>query len=215
MDYYKKYIKYKNKYFQSKKYGQNNIVNSTNSTNLIKNNNWIICTETWQDYINYVSENNGKNCKWIYEILDGKTNGKEILYQNNNFILIKDIDMSSSLSLNPDKNDSFHLLAFPKNKSLKTMRDLTQNDIPLLEEIIFQTKNYIVSNFSININEIKAHFHYPPSVMILHIHFELINNNKCTQPLKEFPVSNSIENLKIDSDYYKKISLQIIRKKTN
>lgn len=205
-----KYLKYKTKYLKLKnKFNKFNSIQSDSiQSDSIQSDsiqsNYFICNQTWQDYQKFISDNIEKNCLWIYNILDKKNNIDKILYENDNFILIADITME------PNLFNSFHLLAFPKNKLLRTMRDLTFNDIPLLEDIISKSKQFIISNFPINLNEIEAHFHYPPTVMLLHIHFELVNNGKCRKPLKEYPIHNVIENLKIDSDYYKKINLQII-----
>ena len=107
---------------------------------------------------------------------------------------------------------TFHLLAFPKDKTIRSIRDLKQDHISLLQEMSDTGKKYINDTYKININEIETHCHYPPGVMLLHIHFELINNIKCRKPLREHAVSRIIENLKLDSDYYKKITMEFIQK---
>ena len=126
----------------------------------------------------------------------------------NDFILITD---ASTVSVKNSNNICpLHLLAFPKNKSLKTIRDLTANDILLLNEMNVKSKNCINTTYNIQTNEIESYFHYPPSVMLLHIHFKLLNAGRCGKILCEHSVHNVIENLKIDSEYYKKISIEMI-----
>lgn len=101
--------------------------------------------------------------------------------------------------------NTFHLLAFPKDKTIRSIRDLTVNHVRLLTDMTIRSKDYIYNVYSIPVNQIECHCHCPPSVMLLHIHFELVNNKKYRKPLREHAVSRIIENLLVDSDYYKKI----------
>jgi m7GpppX diphosphatase len=77
------------------------------------------------------------NCKWIYDIIDKKSKVNKLLYENNNFVLIMRKYMK------PDKISTFHLLAFPKDKKIKSIRDLTIDHIPLLREMMKKSKEYI------------------------------------------------------------------------
>ena len=45
-----------------------------------------------------------------------------------------------------------------------------------MKEIVKKSKEYIKRNYKIESNEIEAHFHYLPTVLLLHIHFVLVNN---------------------------------------
>lgn len=112
------------------------------------------------------------NCKWIYDIIDKKSKVNKLLYENNNFVLIM------RKYMNPNKISTFHLLAFPKDKTIKSIRDLTIDHIPLLREMMKKSKEYIKKNYNFEKDEIEANFHYPPSVLLLHIYFELVNNRK-------------------------------------
>lgn len=94
--------------------------------------------------------------------------------------------------------NTFHLLAFPKDTTIKSIRDLTQEHVPLLKNMVSKCKKYIVDNYNLNEDKIEAHFHYPPGVMLLHMHFELCDNIK------------NRKNLLIDSDYYKKVTIETI-----
>jgi hypothetical protein len=71
---------------------------------------------------------------------------------------------------------------------------------------------YISKQYKINKNEIETHFHYPPGVMLLHMHFELVNIERIRRPLREHSVTEVIENLLIDPKYYEKVKIQIITK---
>ena len=116
------------------------------------------------------------------------------------------------IRMNPDKISTFHLLAFPKDKTIKSIRDLNADHIPLLKNMVKKSKEYIKKNYSFEEDEIEANFHYPPTVLLLHIHFELIFNKKMKRLFKEHSVNSVIQNLEIDSNYYKKVKIEIMKK---
>ena len=167
---------------------------------------YIIKLDTYADYLEFAKQNVGKDCKWIYDIIDKKSGLDRLLYESKDFVLVTEMNM------NIEDPETFHLLAFPKDKTIKSIRDLTPEHIPLLKEMVSESKKFITKNYGINENEIEAHFHYPPGVLLLHIHFELVNNKRHRRPLREHSVNNVIENLLIDPQYYKKRTFEIIFK---
>ena len=114
--------------------------------------------------------------------------------------------------MKPDKISKFHLLAFPKDKTIKSIRDLNADHIPLLKNMVKKSKEYIKKNYSFEEDEIEAHFHYLPTVLLLHIHFVLVNNKKFRKPIIEHTVNSVIENLRIDPNYYKKIKIEVLKR---
>lgn len=202
------YMIYKDTRAKFKKIYKNQLGYGNNNDN--NNKKYITKIHTYDDYLEFSQKNIGKNCKWIYDIIDNNNDANldRLLLVKKDFVLVKEMHMKDN-----DIN-SFHLLAFPKNKEIKTIRDLTRDDIPLLQTMVATSKRFIKDKYKINKNEIEAHFHYPPGVLLLHIHFELTNseNKKCRKPLREHAVSRVIENLLIDSDYYKKIKMEYITK---
>jgi len=190
--------KYKRKYFRLKR--KKHIGGAGDSQYILK-------LDTYDDYLKFAEENMGKDCKWIYDIID-KTDGLEkLLFETDNFVLV--IEMSMVIG---DLN-TFHLLAFPKNKSIRSIRDLTAEHIPILKEMVSEGKKFITEHYGINENEIETHCHYPPGVLLLHIHFELVNNKKFRRPLREHSINEIIENLLINPDYYKIVTMEILKKK--
>lgn len=170
---------------------------------------YIVKLDTYNDWIEKINANPEKQCQWIYNIIDNNAEQNRILYQNDNFILITEPTMNTDDILN-----TFHLLAFPKDKTIKSIRHLTQQHIPLLENMLFESKKFIKDNYNSEINnQVEAHFHYLPNVYLLHLHFELVNSKKkCRKPLREHSIIKVIENLKIDSNYYKKVIIDVLEK---
>lgn len=167
---------------------------------------YVVKLDTYEEWLIYANANSGKDCEWIYHIIDhGVSISKnKVLINESDFVLVTEYTMKE------DDLNSFHLLALPKDKTIRGMRDLKSEHIPLLQKMVIMSKNYITSNYAINENEIEAHFHYPPGVLLLHIHFELTNNTKIRRPLREHSVNEVIENLKIDANYYTKINMEIL-----
>ena len=155
---------------------------------------------SYKNYMKFLKIYIKKNCKWIYYIIDKNKDAdlSKLLYENKNFVLIMRKYMS------PNKLSTFHLLAFVKDKKIKSIRDLKIEHIPLLKEIVKKSKEYIKRNYKIESNEIETNFHYRPTTLLLHIHFELVNNKKLRKPILEHSVHSVIQNLSIDPYYYKK-----------
>ena len=155
---------------------------------------------SYKNYMKFLKIDIKKNCKWIYDIIDKNKDAdlSKLLYENKNFVLIMRKYMS------PKKLSTFHLLAFVKDKKIKSIRDLKIEHIPLLKEIVKKSKEYIKRNYKIESNEIETNFHYRPTTLLLHIHFELVNNKKLRKPILEHSVHSVIKNLSVDPYYYKK-----------
>lgn len=144
--------------------------------------------------------------KWIYNIVDGISEQQSILYSDSQHLLIPTYvwdckDMSR-----------MHLLGIVKDKKLQSIRDLTQKDIPLLKHIRDTAYSYIKTNYNISQDKLKTYFHYPPSAWLLHIHFDLIENIESTSSVEySYDLNHVIFNLELDSDYYKKIELNVLK----
>ena len=103
----------------------------------MNNKKYYIKLHDYNDYLEFLKININKNCKWIYDIIDKKSNINKILYENKNFVLV------IRKYMKPDKISKFHLLAFPKDKTIKSIRDLNADHIPLLKNMVKKSKEYI------------------------------------------------------------------------
>jgi m7GpppX diphosphatase len=124
------------------------------------------------------------------------------LFRDNNIIVIPTYLWDS-------KNiQKLHILCLPIDKDLRTIRDLSLKDVPLLEQMKDITLNMIEKNYGLKEENLKIFFHYDPSTYHLHIHFV---NTAYTESWSSVEYSHDLDtvifNLKMDSDYYKKIKL--------
>jgi hypothetical protein len=146
-------------------------------------------------YIDSIYE---KNVKWIFNILNGLTEQNRIMFKNDNFIICKDILWTD--------NDPY-MLCIPFKK-IKTIRELTSDDIVLLEEMRDNILN-ITNNLNIKKNQLYMFFHYHPSYYQLHLHICNINNILLeTKIMRYYHLDDIIDKLKMDTNYWKNAILK-------
>ena len=168
---------------------------------------YIIYKETEEKYIKrtkpYIEKSisNG-NIKWIYDILHHNSEKDRIIYQDDKFILMKDIVWS-----NEKKNDMY-LLALPKIENLRTLRDLNSDSLDLLEHMKKTIGSIVQKKFKIKENKMYMFFHYLPSFFHLHLHICGLNNLNIEFKFgRHHLLDNVIQNIKFKSDYYQKAML--------
>jgi len=161
--------------------------------------------ETYDEYLEFINNYNTENDKWIYNIIDKLTEQEDILYRDDECIIIPTNTF--------DGNDinKLHILCIPTDKSLRCLRDLTNKNITLLKDIKIKTINIIHLKYNLDESNLKIYIHYEPSTYHLHIHFVNINFVDANSSVEYSHELNSvIFNLELDSDYYKKILLNRI-----
>ena len=158
--------------------------------------------ETYEEYLDFLSKRDIEKDRWIYNIIDGIAEQDKIIYCETEFILIPSYTWNS---LNIEK---LHILCIPRDISLRTIRDLTRVHVPLLEYMKKVSLQIINETYGIKEEFLKIFFHYDPSTYHLHIHFintEYIDSWSSVEYSHD--IDSVIFNLKLDSDYYKKILL--------
>nr|CAD2203550.1 unnamed protein product [Meloidogyne enterolobii] len=179
---------------------------------------FFILYETPEDYknitCNYLVETKQfENLKWVYNFLDKKSEEERIIYENpdkhDGFILAPD------LKWNGTNLDELYLLAVAHRRDLHSIRDLTPNELPLLENIRDECAKTIEEKYGLKKSQLKMYFHYQPTFYHLHVHIVHIKYEapglSCTSVL----LDSVIENLKIYSDFYTKATLPFLRKEND
>jgi m7GpppX diphosphatase len=172
-------------------------INKSSQNTLIK-----IKQESYDDYKKLKVEDSDKI--WVYNILDHKAESNRIIFEDEYVILIPDYKWNDSI-------DNLHILCFFKDKRLYSIRELVSDHINILENIIINCTKCIKEKYNVLEENMLMYFHYHPSVWQLHIHFTNIKlmNHSLLIP-RAHCVRQVIENLKIDSDYYKKVKLEVL-----
>ena len=159
-----------------------------------------IFSETYDIYLNktlkYINSIDKNDTLWIKNIFDGKN--ETIFYKNDFFILVK----------NYTDKKGIDYLGFPFDSNIKSLRDLNEKHLKLLESFYFEGKKVFKEKLGVNENKIRAFIHYPPSFYYFHVHYlgiEKEDFSACVN--RAFDLGEVIRNIKLKSDYYQTITI--------
>ena len=97
-----------------------------------------------------------------------------------------------------------HLLAIPTDKSIRSIRSLSNDHVDLLKHMQAKITEISQSLYGVKSSELKMYFHYSPSTYHLHIHVATTKNSDINSSVEySHELSRVIFNLQNMSDYYK------------
>ena len=160
--------------------------------------------EDYDTYLQTLEKRDTKKDVWIYNIIYGISEQEAILYRDDKCIVFinyfwdgKDID-------------KLQMLCMPIDRNLRSIRSLDACHISLLEHMKSVTLQVIREKYGLEEEYIRMYFHYEPSTYHLHIHFVNTASNQVHSSVEYSHELNSvIFNLKMKTDYYKIIKLNI------
>lgn len=160
--------------------------------------------EDYETYLQTLEKRDVKKDIWIYNIIDGISEQESILYRDDKCIVFinyfwdgKDVD-------------KLQLLCMPLDKNIRSIRSLDASHISLLEHMKTVTLNVIREKYGLEEGYIRMYFHYEPSTYHLHIHFVNTASNHLHSSVEySHELNNVMFNVKMMSDYYKIIKLNI------
>lgn len=146
----------------------------------------------------------------MYNILEGKSETDRVVFQDQDpdigFILLPDLKWDG-------KKETLYLLAIINKHNIKSIRDLRQEHLPLLKNVLDKSCKTIKDKYNLDQSQLRIYFHYQPSFYHLHIHFTYLKNDPpgiyCE---KSHLLSNVISNLEIFPEYYKKVTIPFVVK---
>ncbi|XP_063167152.1 m7GpppX diphosphatase isoform X2 [Candoia aspera] len=165
--------------------------------------------ETGEDYKNVTLpfiESQSFSIQWVYNILEKKAEADRIIYENpdpiNGFVLIPDFKW------NQKQLDDLYLIAICHRRGIKSLRDLTDEHLPLLRNISQEGGEAIQKRFGLMKTQLRVYFHYQPSYYHLHVHFTALSYDApgCSVERAHL-LSDVMYNLELDSQYYQKCPL--------
>ena len=169
-----------------------------------KKNNYIIIKEKPEIYkrhlLPYINNLFEINTKWIFNIINGKTEQDKVMLKESDHIVVKDTNWNS------DSSDLFYILSIPF-ELIKTIRELRKKHIPLLEDM--KKKCLLVAkDYNLNESQLYFFFHYHPSFYQLHLHCSIINHPKLSAKYFRCNMLDTvISNLKKSSYFYRNKTL--------
>jgi len=177
---------------------EGDLIVCNDETKMRKNQKKIV-KETYEEYLQIISNRDASKDTWMYNIINGVSEQESILYRDDKCIVIP------SYSWDTNYIDKMHILCLPIDISLRTIRCLESKHIPLLQHMKKVTCAIIKNNFGIEECHIKMFFHYEPSTYHLHIHFMHIENDQANSSVEySHELDSVIFNICVCSDYYKK-----------
>ncbi|XP_005103893.1 m7GpppX diphosphatase [Aplysia californica] len=147
--------------------------------------------------------------QWVYNILDKTKEADRIVTEDSDpetgFVLIPD------LKWDRQKMESLYLVAIVHKRGLRSLRDLTAEHLPLLKNVLQKGQAAIKEQFGVGSDKLRIYFHYQPSYYHLHIHFSHIRfDAPGTDVMRAHLLSDVIDNLSINPDFYKKKTLSYV-----
>ncbi|OQR89347.1 scavenger mRNA-decapping enzyme DcpS [Achlya hypogyna] len=132
-------------------------------------------------------------------------------------IVLEDNDPKTGFLLLPDTKwtrsthiESLYLLALVLDKSIRSLRDLTGDHIPLLRNVRDKSLALIAAKYKVPASSVRVFVHYQPSYYHFHIHFTHIKVPFGIFVGKAVLLEDIIHNLTQDSDYYKKATISFV-----
>ncbi|GMT10794.1 hypothetical protein PFISCL1PPCAC_2091, partial [Pristionchus fissidentatus] len=176
-----------------------------------------IVRETPEDYETITKEwieQSSLELDWVYNFIDGRSEAERVIFKDtdarNGFVLAPD------LKWNGEDVENLYLLAVVNRRGIKSVRDLTANDLPLLENVRDKGLSAIREKYNVRPDQIRIYFHYQPSFYHLHMHFVILSYDApATGIYQAIPLEDVIDHLKMDSLFYKKATLSFLRKKND
>jgi m7GpppX diphosphatase len=161
-----------------------------------------LVNETYEEYLQVLETRDPAKDLWIYNIIDGTAEQDQILYSDEHFILIP------SFTFDGKSVDKLHYLAIPRDKSLRTIRDLRAEHCPLLRHMKCLSLNALASHFHLREENLKIFFHYDPSTYHLHMHIVNLEHMFGSSVEYSHEADLVVYNLELSSEYYKNVLLK-------
>ncbi|KAE8286261.1 m7GpppX diphosphatase [Larimichthys crocea] len=107
--------------------------------------------------------------QWVYNILEKKAEADRIVYEDPDpevgFVLLPDFKWDQK------QVDDLYLIAIVHQRDIKSLRDLTSEHLPLLQNIFQKGKEAILQRYNLPASKLRVYLHYQPSYYHLHVHF--------------------------------------------
>jgi m7GpppX diphosphatase len=170
-----------------------------------------IVVETSQDYesrvLPYIHSIPPERTAWIQKVING---------QSKEPILIQDADCEIGFTLVPDLKwdrkswSKMYLLAIAKNDQIKSLRDLNGTHLDFLKSLRDRVLAYINETYRLTYRDVRMLVHYQPSYYHFHVHIIHVEIKGLSGTLvgQCHLLDDIVDNLEIDSDYYKKKTLR-------
>ncbi|XP_032835474.2 m7GpppX diphosphatase [Petromyzon marinus] len=106
--------------------------------------------------------------QWVYNILDKKAEVERVVFEDpdpeTGFVLLPDLKWDQK------QTNELYLIAICHKRGLKSLRDLTGEHLPLLQNILTKTQAAVLDRYGLAACRLRCYLHYQPSYYHLHVH---------------------------------------------
>lgn len=140
--------------------------------------------------------------EWVHNILNGTAEQDRLLLNTENFVMLPDYKWHEG------NLDQLYCLVIFKDLSLRSIRDLKDEHLGLLENTLKQVQKKIHSKYNVHDNQLLAFFHYHPSYYQLHLHVIRVGHVIGGAHVGvAHSLTSVMENLKMKKKFYQKAVL--------
>jgi len=172
----------------------------------------ILIEETAEIYASvtlpYIQESRFDN-QWVYNILEHKKEADRIVFEDpdpvTGFILIPDLKWDCRTISN------LYLTGIVFARNIKSIRDLTGDHLPLLNNILVNGSAAITEKYSVPSSQLRIYLHYQPSYYHLHVHFTSLEFSPLGSSTERAHLLKTvINNITLKSSYYQDIAISCL-----
>mmetsp|Transcript_16996 Transcript_16996/g.20757 ORF Transcript_16996/g.20757 Transcript_16996/m.20757 type:complete len:469 (-) Transcript_16996:374-1780(-) len=167
--------------------------------------------EVVKPYIQNITD--GGSLNWIFNIIEGKKEQERLLVNSDQYIINIDTKWRSHPDTfnvprdewyNHKSVEDLYCLGIIKELSISTLRELTASHIPILKSMQEVGLMTIKKIYGVDPDQIRIFVHYHPQFYHFHVHFTRLQNEIGAQVERGHLLSDIIQNLEMDSNYYQK-----------
>ena len=177
---------------------------------------FVIIAETPEMYTNIVQPYidgiiQSGSLSWIQNIVQGKKELERLLVDADEWILNIDTKWRSHPDpftvpkaewRNHPATIDLYCLGIVKADSIRSLRDLRAEHIPMLQEMVSLGRKTIWQVYGVPGDQLRIFVHYQPQFYHFHVHFTRLENEIGAQCERGHLLHDIIQNLNIASDYY-------------
>ncbi|XP_037636973.1 m7GpppX diphosphatase [Sebastes umbrosus] len=165
--------------------------------------------ETGEDYqsitLPYIQKQSF-SVQWVHNILEKKAEADRIVFEDPDpkvgFVLLPDFKWDQK------QVDDLYLIAIIHQRDIRSLRDLTSEHLPLLQNVFQKGKEAVLKRYSLPASKLRVYLHYQPSYYHLHIHFTKLGYEVPGCGVERAHLlADVIQNLQSDPQYYKNRTL--------
>jgi m7GpppX diphosphatase len=155
---------------------------------------------------------------WLHNVLSGAKETERVLHADDNFLMNVDTKWATHPDCNSTPREQWHghpstdelyCLAIVRDTELPTLRELRTCHLPLLRAILETGRDTIKRVYGVDQDQLRVFFHYHPQFYHLHVHFTRSHVNPGCEAERAHLLTDVIQNLESDGDYYAKRSITI------